>query len=77
MVDPVSDEERDSTLLKIKAGFVMLVGTSAGLMTLQADVGPVWFAGATVAGLLVGAVLVRLAFPARSDLGRRPPRRRR
>lgn len=79
MVDPISDDERNSFARKFKIGFVILVGLSGGLITLQADVGPVGFAVATGAGLVVGLVLVWIAFPERQDLrrgGRRDSRRR-
>jgi membrane associated rhomboid family serine protease len=70
MVGPVSDEERDSFARRAKLAFVLLVGLSGGLITLQADVGLVGFTAATGAGLLVGAVLVWIAFPKRQDLRR-------
>ena len=62
---------------KLKAGFVLLIGASAGLISLQADVGLAGFGAATVAGLGVGAVLTWLAFPDAEDLDRRSrdPRR--
>lgn len=68
MVGPISDEERDSFAWKFKAGFVLLVALSCGLITLQADVGLVGFLGAGVAGGLVGVVLVWMAFPERQQL---------
>ncbi|WP_302080467.1 hypothetical protein [Salinibaculum rarum] len=68
MVGPVSDEERNSFAAKLKLGFVLLVALSAGLITLQADAGPVAFVGASVAGGLVGVVLVWIAFPDREEL---------
>jgi hypothetical protein len=77
MVDPVSDEERERFALKLKAGFVLLVGLSAGLITLQGEVGPLGFLGATVGGVLAGAVLVRVVFPAREELERGSRRGRR
>lgn len=68
MVGPVSDEERDSFAWKLKGGFVLLVALSCGLITLQADVGLAWFLGASVAGGVVGVVLVWIAFPERQQL---------
>jgi membrane associated rhomboid family serine protease len=77
MVGPIGTEERVSTMRKLEAGFVVIVGVSCGLITLQADAGPVVFLAATVAGLVVGVLLVWLAFPDAGDLDRRsrgPPR---
>jgi hypothetical protein len=68
MVGPISDEERDAFAWKLKAGFVLLVALSAGLITLQADGGLIWFLGATVAGGFIGVVLVWIAFPERQQL---------
>lgn len=70
MVRGISDEERSSFARKVKIGFVLLVGLSAGLTTLQTDAGTTVFLGATAAGLLVGVALVWLVFPDRDDLAR-------
>ena len=77
MVGPISAEERSATMLKLKLGFVVLIGVSAGLITLQADVGLAGFLGATASGLVVGVVLTWVAFPDGDDLDRRSrdPRR--
>lgn len=63
MVGPsITDEERAAASTRLKAGFVLLVGASGGLVSLQADPTPLQFLGATVGGLLVGyALLVSLA----------------
>ncbi|MFB6164428.1 MAG: hypothetical protein ABEJ31_04660 [Haloarculaceae archaeon] len=63
MVGPISGDERRRATTQIKLGFVVLVGLSAGLITLQGDPSPLVMAGAVVAGLVVGAVLVWLVFP--------------
>jgi len=63
MVGPVDSEKRLSVRRKLRVGFVLLVGVSAGLTTLQTRSDPLVFLAATVAGCLVGAVLVWLAFP--------------
>jgi membrane associated rhomboid family serine protease len=63
MVGPVSDEERSDAAFKLKAGIVLFVGLSAGLITLNGD-GPLWLSGlAVVAGLLTGLLLVYIVFP--------------
>jgi len=63
MVEPISDEERSNFARKAKAAFVLLVGVSAGLITLQADVSITVFLGALAAGMVVGAILVWIVFP--------------
>lgn len=70
MVEPVSDEERSDFARKLKLGFVLLVGLSGGLITLQTDAGLAGFLLATGIGLLAGFVLVWIAFPDRTDLRR-------
>lgn len=63
MVSPVSNDERESFTRRLKIGFVVLVGVSAGLITLQGNPGPVVLAGAVVGGLALGALLSRFAIP--------------
>ena len=63
MVGPVNTDERTSFRRKLRVGFVLLVGVSAGLITLQAGPDPLLLAATTVAGCLVGTVLMWLAFP--------------
>jgi uncharacterized membrane protein YccC len=70
MVDGISDEERERFALKVKAGFVLLVGLSGGLITLYAGVGWRGFLVATAIGLVFGAALVWWVFPERADLER-------
>jgi|APHM01.1.fsa_nt_gi hypothetical protein len=63
MVGPVSNEERDAFTRKLKVGFVVLVGLSAGLITLQGDPSVVVFVGAVLGGLAIGAVLTWFIAP--------------
>ena len=70
MVEPVSDEDRDDFARKVKVGFVLLVGLSGGLITLQTGAGATGFLAATAVGLVVGVILVYIAFPDRADLRR-------
>lgn len=63
MVGPVSQEERLTASRRIKLGFIVLVGLSAGLITLQGEPSLLTFALAVCAGLVVGTVVVWLAFP--------------
>jgi hypothetical protein len=67
----MSSEERAEGALRIKLGGTVVVGISAGLITLQGDV-PVWVTGlAVLAGLLVGAALVWFVFPGTGEIRRR------
>ena len=68
MTGPVSDEDRERTMTRLKVGTVLLVGLSAGLITSQGDASPAVVAAAVVAGLLVGAALVRFLFPSIEQL---------
>jgi 4-amino-4-deoxy-L-arabinose transferase-like glycosyltransferase len=63
MVGPISDEERERTMFKMKVGSVLLVGVSAGLITLQGDAPLEIVVGAVGIGLLVGLALVWYLFP--------------
>ena len=63
MVGGVTDDEREAFVRRVKIGFVLFVGLSAGLITLLGDAGVVGFAVAGTVGLAVGAVLVWIAFP--------------
>ena len=63
MVGPTTREERRSASRRFKLGFVVLVGLSAGLITLQGDVSILLTLLSVLAGLLVGVVVVAFAFP--------------
>ncbi|WP_435077300.1 hypothetical protein [Halococcus sp. AFM35] len=63
MVGPTTREERRSASRRLKLGFVALVGISGGLITLQGDVPLLLTLLAVLVGLLVGVVIVALAFP--------------
>ena len=68
MTGPVSDEERERTMTRLKVVTVLLVGLSAGLVTSQGDASPAVVAAAVLSGLLVGAALVRFLFPSVEQL---------
>jgi hypothetical protein len=76
VVGPIPDAERGSFLRRVKAGFALLVGLSGGLMALQAEAGAVTVGVATLAGVGLGAALVWLAFPSRSEPDNRSEDRR-
>jgi ammonia channel protein AmtB len=51
-------EERDVANLRLKAGFVLLVAASAGLVAVQAEASLAQLVGALAVGLLVGLALL-------------------
>ena len=58
MVGPsTSDDERRTAALRFKAGFVLLVGLSGGLVAFSVGASTSEVAAVVVAGLLVGAAL--------------------
>lgn len=71
MVEPISDEERESSNRRLKIGFAVLVGLSSGLMTLQGDPTARQIVGAAVGGLVLGVILVWFVFPDGSPSRRR------
>jgi hypothetical protein len=58
MVGSVPDEEPDEAMTRLKASIVVLVGASAGLITLSGGGSAVQISVAVVAGLVVGAALL-------------------
>lgn len=63
MVGPISNEERDEVMTRIRIGFVALVAISAGLITLQGDPPLIIVGAAVVGGVVVGIVLMWFLFP--------------
>jgi Na+/H+-translocating membrane pyrophosphatase len=63
MTGPISDEDRERTMTRMKVGSVLLIGVSAGLITSQGDASLRVVVAAVVAGLLLGGVLVWYLFP--------------
>lgn len=59
MVGPsTSEDDRSRSALRLKAGFVLLVGASAGIVAYRADATLAQAAVVVVAGLLLGLALV-------------------
>ncbi|WP_435175219.1 hypothetical protein [Halorussus sp. AFM4] len=58
MVGPPSREEKREAMNRLKAAIVVLVGASAGLITLSGGGSLLQVGVAIVAGLVVGAVLL-------------------
>lgn len=63
MVDPVSSADRVRTLRWVKLGTILLVGLSAGLISVQGGAAVRLIAGSVFSGVLVGGALVWYLFP--------------
>ncbi|WP_247009293.1 hypothetical protein [Halorientalis litorea] len=63
MVGPISNEERDEFMTRLRIGFVALVAVSAGLITLQGDPPLMVVGAAVVGGVVVGVILMWFLFP--------------
>lgn len=63
MVGPMSPEERQSGMVRLKLGIALLVGISGGLVALQGEASLPIVGAAVVAGTLVGAALAWYIFP--------------
>jgi len=63
MVGPIRGEDRRVATRRLKVGFVLLVGLSSGLITLQGDPSIFIFVLAVLLGCVVGLLLVVIALP--------------
>ena len=68
MSGPISQEDRERTMTRLKVGVVLLVGLSGGLITSQGEAAWTVVAAAVAGGLVVGATLVWLLFPDLEDV---------
>ena len=68
MSGPISQEDRERTMTRLKVGVVLLVGVSGGLITSQGEAAWTVVAAAVAGGLVVGATLVWLLFPDLEDV---------
>ena len=68
MAGPISQEDRERTMTRLKVGVVLLVGLSGGLITSQGETDWPVVAAAVLGGLVVGAALVWFLFPDLSDV---------
>ena len=76
MVDPISDAERSTFNRRVRLGTTLLVGVSAGLVSLQVDPTLLQAAGAVVGGLVLGYLLGRYVVPSRPAPATRQRRER-
>ena len=70
MVGPMSSEQRSRLMLRLKAGFVLLIGFSAGLITLLGDPTLLEIALVTGTGLVFGVLIVWFVFPGTGEVKR-------
>jgi hypothetical protein len=70
MVGPMSSEERSQLALRLKIGFVLLIGASAGLITLLGDPTLLEVALVTGVGLVFGVLVVAVVFPGTGEVKR-------
>lgn len=70
MVGPMSDDDRNSLARRLKVGFVVLIGASAGLITSQGEATALEALLITVVGLAFGALVVWVVFPETGGTGR-------
>jgi H+/Cl- antiporter ClcA len=68
MAGPISQEDRERTMTRLKVGVVLLVGLSGGLITSQGEAAWPVVAAAVAGGLVVGAALVWFLFPDLADV---------
>ena len=54
----LTDDEKDTANTRLKAGFVLLVAASMGLMALQVDPTPLQLAAVFAVGIVVGVGLL-------------------
>lgn len=63
MVGPTDDDNNRSLVRQLKVFFVILVGASAGLITVVEDTTLLESGIAIITGLVVGVILVWIVFP--------------
>jgi len=63
MVGPISSSDRESLVFRVKIVFSLVIGASAGLITLQGDVALAVTALVTLVGLLFGVLVTWFVVP--------------
>jgi membrane associated rhomboid family serine protease len=76
MVGPIPSTDRESAALRIKIGFALVIGVSAGLITLQGDVPPAVTGLVALVGFVFGALVTWFVFPGTGETAREGSRRR-
>lgn len=63
MVGPVSPSDRQSLVFRVKVAFSLIIGASAGLITLQGDVSLAVTGLVTLVGLVFGVLVTWFVVP--------------
>ena len=75
MVGPIPSSVRESIAFRVKVGFSLLIGLSAGLITLQGDVSLAVTGLVTLLGLVFGVLVTWFVFPGSGETVRERRRR--
>jgi hypothetical protein len=76
MVGPISSADRESLAFRVKVAFSLIIGASAGLITLQGDV-PLAVTGlVTLVGIAFGVLVTWFVIPGSGETVRDGSRRR-
>ena len=70
MVGPIPSADRESVAFRIKVAFSLVIGASAGLITLQGDVSLAVTALVALIGTVFGALLTWFVFPGSGETAR-------
>ncbi len=76
MVGPIPSAERDSLAFRVKVAFSLIIGASAGLITLQGDVSLAATALVTLLGVVFGVLVTWFVIPGSGETTRDDSRRR-
>ncbi|PSQ07712.1 hypothetical protein BRC93_15920 [Halobacteriales archaeon QS_5_70_15] len=77
MVGPIPSADRESLAFRVKVAFSLVIGASAGLITLQGDVSPAVTVAVALVGLVFGALVTWFVFPESGERARTDSRFRR
>ncbi|MEF8840625.1 MAG: hypothetical protein V5A62_03230 [Haloarculaceae archaeon] len=75
MVGPIPSSERESLAFRVKIAFSLVVGASAGLITLQGDVSLAVTGLVTLVGLVFGVLVTWFVVPGSGETVRESRRR--
>ncbi|MFC6942054.1 hypothetical protein ACFQE8_19085 [Salinirubellus sp. GCM10025818] len=70
MVGPIPSEDRESVAFRVKIAFALVIGASAGLITLQGDVSIAVTALVTLIGTVFGVLVTWFVFPGSGETTR-------
>ena len=76
MVGPISSADRESLAFRVKVAFSLVIGASAGLITLQGDVSLAVTGLVTLLGVVFGVLVTWFVIPGSGETARDGSRRR-